>query len=346
MNIIGVSAATYPSIYIEPSSIENSALTPGENITVSIKTNYTGNDVWSYQFSLFFNPAVLEGVQAELANGDIITFAVSPCAIFVPGEFNNNTGELSLTYAYFFYQRDVPGLWPAPVASGPGTLANVTFTVVGKGASNITLGPDTKLLGFTDVQLGADDKYYGWGDVYTIIHAEYHPDHIQHGYFRNIPEGEVTHDIAVTSVTPSPTSVVLGGLVDITVVVENQGTVSEDITVNVYYRHESGGEEWLIQTKIVANLAAGANTTLTFTWDTTDAVGMPANFVIKAEAEPVSGETDTGDNTLLSEEMVTVRAEPEQPIPLELIIGIVVAVAAVVGVVTFALRRGKKPIPE
>ncbi len=44
--------------------------------------------------------------------------------------------------------------------------------------------------------------------------------------------------------------------------------------------------------------------------------------------------------------MVTVRAEPEQPIAPELIIGIAVAVAAVVAVVTFALRRGKKPIPE
>jgi len=184
VNVLKVSAATYPSIYIEPSSIENSALTPGENITVSIKTDYTGNDVWSYQFSLFYNPAVLEGVQAELPNGDIITAAVSPLAIFVPGEFNNNTGKLSLTYAYIYYQRGIPGLWPVPVASGPGTLANVTFRVVGYGASKITLGPDTKLLGFTDVQLGAGDKYYGWGEDYPII-DDTTPDigHILHGYF-------------------------------------------------------------------------------------------------------------------------------------------------------------------
>ncbi len=258
--------------------------------------------------------------------------------MFLPGIFNNTAGKLSMTTVFFFFTPPDP----APLTSGPGTLANVTFEVVGTGESDITIG--TGVYGDPTILFGYTED--GTGNEYSIVHSsDARTGAIGHGYFRNTL-AELIRDVAVVSVTSNTTNVEEGELVDITVVVENQGTVGEDITVNVYYRHESGGEEWLIQTKIVANLAAGANTTLTFTWDTTDAVGMPANFVIKAEAEPVSGETDTGDNTRLSEEMVTVRAEPEQPIPPELIIGIAVAVAAVVGVVTFALRRGKKPIPE
>ena len=79
-----------------------------------------------------------------------------------------------------------------------------------------------------------------------------------------ITVAQLDHDIALIGVTPFPTSVRLGEPVNITVVVENQGTNSEtNFNVTVYY---SGT---VIETKTVQDLAAGASEDLTFTWNTT-----------------------------------------------------------------------------
>ncbi len=61
------------------------------------------------------------------------------------------------------------------MTSGPGTLANVTFRVVGYGSSNITLGIKTSLSGWN----------FTGNKEYDIINAETMPTHIQHGYFSN-----------------------------------------------------------------------------------------------------------------------------------------------------------------
>ncbi len=96
-----------------------------------------------------------------VTNGDLITKNKHKSAQFIPGTFNNTIGKLSTTNAFFLYLG-----MPQPVTSGPGTLANVTFTVVGKGISNITLGPETAL------------KNPIPGDPPIV-------DHTQHGYFDN-----------------------------------------------------------------------------------------------------------------------------------------------------------------
>jgi len=323
-----------PYIAVVPHSTVNPNLTIGMSYTVSIYTDYNGSDITGYQFSLSYDPAVLHGV--NVTNGDLITPDKDTSAMFMPGEFDNTAGKLTLTGAGFLVLEE-----PVPITSGPGTLANVTFEVVGEGESRITIGTEVAL---PSVLFGYTEG--GYGNEYEIVDASTNFESaVGHGYFRNTL-AELIRDVAVINVALNTTEVEIGELVDIAVVVENQGTVSEDVTVNLYYRNEAGGEDWPIETKSVSRLAAGTSTSLMFTWDTTDTVGVPSNYVITAEAEPVSGETDTVDNTRESEEMVTVRAEPEYPIRLELIIGIAVAVVAVVASVTFALRRGKKPIPE
>jgi len=69
---------------------------------------------------------------------------------------------------------------PAPLTSGPGTLANVTFRVVAKGTSNITFEDQGD---FRAMLVGYLDD--GHGDPYLIIDSETMPDQIQHGYFAN-----------------------------------------------------------------------------------------------------------------------------------------------------------------
>jgi len=130
--------------------------------TVSIVTDYTGFDVTSYQFTLSYNPAILEGIAA--VNGDLI---VGGSAQFKSGKFNDTSGELSLTVGFYFAEGDV--------TSGPGILAEVTFRVIGVGPSDIELGSETKLIGW---------DWWGWTE-YPIIDAATMPTHIQDGFFDN-----------------------------------------------------------------------------------------------------------------------------------------------------------------
>ncbi len=310
-------------IAVVPQSIVDLNLTPGKNFTVSIYTDYNGSDVWMYQFTLTYNPLVLQGV--EVTNGDLITKDKDPSARFEVGTFNNALGKLSLTVAYFFFTET-----PVPTTSGPGILANVTFEVVGKGESDITLDlysatieREARLFGInaTTAEIKEIINYYTPGR-----------DHILDSFFQNMRT--ISHDIAVTNVTPYPTSVVRGEVVNITVTVKNNGSVKEDVTVKVYrtigpYQPASS---WLIDTKTARDLDVGSSTSLTFAWDTTY-VDL-GNHTITAVAS-VPGDTDT----FHSEEKVEVKRRQEEPIPLLLIVGIVAAIALLIAIVVYVVRR-------
>ena len=261
-----VSAGEYPAIYIDPAITNTTALGPGTTFTISIKTDYNGSDIWGWDFTLTYNPLALNFI--DVINGDLITEAVDPGFDFKLGILNETT--LRAIASFSAYPE------PVPLTSGPGTLANVTFKVVGTGDSDVTLGPDTVLQGVTEG---------GSGNLYKIIDGETMPTHIQHGFFCNT----AIHDIAVTSVTPSLTRVAAGELVHITAVVENQGIETETFNVTLYYNTTA------IQTKTDITLVAGANKPLTFAWNTTGV--STGTHTINATASTVPGETDTGDNT-------------------------------------------------
>ena len=327
--LVSSSTVKVISHYIEvvPQSTVDPNLTPGLNYTVSIYTDYNGTDIWGYEFTLTYNPNVLQGV--EVTNGDLITTATAPI-MFHSNGFDNTLGELKRTGSGFSFFEP-----PPPLASGPGTLANVTFTIVGAGDSDITLGTTA----FATSRLIGRNATTG-GEYNIIDDITPYLDHILHGYF-GISE-VVIHDVAVISVTLNTTSVVAGELVNITVGVKNNGTVTETFDVKVYY--DQIAPNWLIETQTVQNLGAGANTSLTFTWNTTD-VGEGDKTVI-AKAIPVLGEENTTNNTLESDKKVTVNFPPEPPLPIELIIGVLVVVIVVIAVATYVTKRRKKPTLE
>jgi len=329
VSLTRVRVSRYPYVAVVPHCTVDPALTPGQNYTVSIRTDYNGTDVWSWQLTLSYNPNVLEGI--KVVNGDLIITDKHPDAEFEAGTFNNTIGKLELTAAWFYYTTK-----PVPLTSGPGTLANVTFTVVGTGDSDITLGDATKLLGFTEG---------GAGDQYTIVsHFEPAIGHLLQGFFQNTEES-IIHDIAVTNVTLSSTSVATGEFLNITVAVENQGTVTEIFDVEVCYAlSEASDNYWSIEKKTGITLEAGANTSLTFAWNTT---GKAGTYIIRAVASSVSGEEDTGNNALKSDDTLTVTGPQAPPgLPIETIIVIVVVVAVIGAVSAYALMRRRKPTPE
>jgi len=96
-------------------------------------------------------------------------------------------------------------------------------------------------------------------------------------------------DIAVTNVTSSKTVVGQGYSVNITVIVDNQGELTETFNVTVYANTTSIASQNV-------TLTSGNSTTLTFTWNTT---GFAYAYTISANATILPGETDTSDNTFV-----------------------------------------------
>jgi len=139
------------------------------------------------------------------------------------------------------------------------------------------------------------------------------------------------HDVAVISVTPSSTKVTIGENVTITVDFKNEGTVAETFTVTAYSNNTA------IDTKTVTSLPADSSDTLDFVWDTTDA--DEGDYVIKAEASPVTGETDIADNTLTSDEMITIKPAPFVIFPYIGIALVIIAIVVVSVGAYFYLRR-------
>jgi hypothetical protein len=311
-------------ISVVPQRTLDTSITPGKNYTVAVYTDYNGTDIWSWQLSLSYNPIFLEGI--EVVNGDLITAAKHPNATFVAGSFNNTKGELSITAALIEYQTP-----PAPTIPGPGTLARVIFRVKETGESNIT---------FIEKQT----KLFGPNAVEIINYFSPSIDHLLYGSFSNT-EIQAIHDIAVVSATPSPTVVTKGATVDITVVVENQGTIAENFNVVLYYDYNPPLSTPAIgQPQTVLGLVPNTQKTLSFTWNTTTV--NEKSYTITAVVPQVSGETDTTDNKLQSSETVTVEAKTLRPLPItEIVIGIAIVVAIIVAIVIFRRRR-KKPTPE
>jgi len=263
--ITPIASVEYPAIYVEPSPIEEVTYDPTTEFTVYIRTNYTDSDIWGYEFTLSWNPLVLNCT--EVVNGNLIVNGTHP-ATFEAGTINNTAGTLGRTGGYF----DITIGQPINTTGGPGILANVTFKVVDWGDSDITFGSGTFLIS---------------GDGTHIVDIASMPNNIGHGYFCNVDPAP-THDIIVTDVSPNLTKVLAPTPVGINVTVLNNGTVPERFTVKVYY--DTTGPDFLIGETLVDKLASKTNITLPFPWDTTYVLpGVEEeNHPIIAIAEPVA----------------------------------------------------------
>lgn len=108
-----------------------------------------------------------------------------------------------------------------------------------------------------------------------------------------VPEEVPAHDIAITNVSPSTTSVRQGESLNIDVTVANVGDWAEsffDITAYVNTTE--------IGTQTITSLSSGDSTTLTFPWNTTGfALG---EYTISAYANPVPGETNIDNNEYIN----------------------------------------------
>ena len=144
-------------------------------------------------------------------------------------------------------------------------------------------------------------------------------------------------DVAVVSVVPSNqyVGVVAGQTVSISVVVKNEGSITETFDVSAYY------DSVLIEIWSVVSLPPNARRTLIFAWNTS---GLPADiYTISAVAGVLPGETDVNDNTYINGP-VTIRSMPIHAIPREVIvIGLVVAVEVAMLLIALLMSRRNNP---
>ena len=98
----------------------------------------------------------------------------------------------------------------------------------------------------------------------------------------------LAHDVALTNALPSKTIVGQGYNLNINVTAANQGNYTETFNVTSYANTTAIGTQMI-------NLTSGNSTTIAFTWDTTGYA--KGNYTVWAYAKPVSGETDTADDT-------------------------------------------------
>lgn len=108
----------------------------------------------------------------------------------------------------------------------------------------------------------------------------------------------INHDVAITNVTVPLNAVNYGEIISVNVTVENQGDMSEIFDVAVYADIDTlvVGDEIIVGTQTGKTLAANATTTLTFTWNTTEAQ-LNTTYTISAHVPPVNGEVKKVNNT-------------------------------------------------
>ena len=112
----------------------------------------------------------------------------------------------------------------------------------------------------------------------------------------------IVHDVAVIDLKCSSAEVYVGQTVDITAIVQNEGTVTESFNVTVCANTTA------VETLTAASLFPGNQTALVFIWNTTSL--DRGNYIISAFAEPVPNETETADNSYM-DGIVNVMPRPD-----------------------------------
>ncbi len=115
--------------------------------------------------------------------------------------------------------------------------------------------------------------------------------YVNETYLREILDAYLTnsiHDVAITKVIPSSTSVKIGEKVNINTTAKNYGVETENFSVSVYFN------ETLIGTQLITSLGPKNEVSMIFVWDTTNQT--TGSYVIRVEAQSVLGETVLANN--------------------------------------------------
>jgi len=249
MTIVGKPVSAASTLFEAPLVVDAS-LTPGSTFYINL-TVADVEHLWGFQFALWYNTTVLTAMGYE---------SYAPFTLHMPLEINDESGHIGAASTMLYGEPvGFSTIDPAPVA-------RVDFVADSEGISALHFDRDyTQLASVSGLPI---------------------PFITEDGCFSNI--ALQAHDIAVTEVVASPTTVTIGEHVVIEATVLNQGTESETFDVTAKYDNNE------IETKTVTNLVLGRSKTLSFSW-ITDGV-IPGSYTIEILASTVEGEVNTGNN--------------------------------------------------
>jgi hypothetical protein len=253
-------------VKVDPSLIEYHEDATGQQFTVAIKIVDVTN-LYGFDIILKWNTTFLDYVSHSVhVPKDNYTDGVLWNPIIPPWEdqVNATTG----TYWVACASR-----YPAPSFNGTGTVFNMTFAVVHHPVQPEPNANITLQLYSTELSNNVGAPIPHTRQNGTVILYALSP----------------RHDVSVTNVTSSKTVVGQGYSLKINFTAANQGDYTETFNVTAYANTTSVASQNV-------TLSSGNSTTIIFTWNTTGFV--KGNYTIKAVADTVSGETETGDNAL------------------------------------------------
>lgn len=245
----------------------------------------------------------------------------------IEGEFNE-TSIRKIIDAYLIHDFAVLSVVPSSSSVRVGDTLNINVTLKNKGnyveSFNVTVyyhsnvvetlfvdclapGNETTLVFRWNTQNVTEGNYTISARANTLPDEKETANNVRYGSVVEVKTSyapTIRHDVAIISAIPSPTVVITGEGVNITVIVRNIGTENESFNVNVYCG------ELLIGTLPVVDFSPNnEEVTLTFVWDTSNVT--PDRYFIRAEAGPVINEAFTEDNVYVYGNVeVTPRASP------------------------------------
>lgn len=217
------------------------------------------------------------------------------------------------SYGYFGVLQDlaVTRVDVSPAVVYPGSIVNINVTVQDQGSLaetfNTTVFANAEVVGFsfnssldggksTTIPLTWDTNGFARGDYTVSASVSVVPGEVNTTNNNKQADSLVTllyngHDTAVAKAQSSKTVVGQGYCALITATVKNYGIFTETFNTTVYANNT------VVQTQTVS-LQSGMSVALAFLWNTTSfAMGT---YQITCFAQPVQGETNTSDNTLLA----------------------------------------------
>jgi len=112
------------------------------------------------------------------------------------------------------------------------------------------------------------------------------------------------HDVAITNVTASPTTAYAGDNIEITVEAANLGNHTETFNVTAYYNDS------IIFIRQVTSLLPNQTEIIESTWLTTNVEA--GTYRIRAEADVVPGEVNTGNNVFINGQVTLLPRPPQR----------------------------------
>lgn len=243
-----------PVVEVDPSNITDPTLTPSERLTVRLKiSNVT--DLFGFDIRFKWNASILNytGHEAKVPVENYPGGVLHDPTISIADEVNATAGTYIVVYS---------SLGDAPSFNGSGTVFEVNFTVIDFGECIL--------------------------DIYNSDLATRKGQAINHivedGYFSN-----VFYDVAVLNAVPSSANVFVGEILNVTVMVLNNGTTrDETFDVDLYF------DVNLVSTETVTGLPPKTEQAVMFYWNTSGV--LPGNYTIIANATIVPGDSRVENN--------------------------------------------------